>query len=411
MSSLYYRDKDARRSPVEEFTVLCGRGLWDRPVKARVATARRSKPFLRLLYLVPSSLFLFFACFVLAILLSTGVCFFLLPFTIVFSWRLFLRLFPASLRPSLMSVFMSLFLFVVFFLLLYVFLHFPFPFLLCFLRSFFLSVSLSSFLFLFCFLSFSLSAFFLYVLLSSFFLSCFLSVFLSWFLSFFLFHAFFLSVFLSFLLSFVPSFFLSFCCFCLSGFLSVSRDTHVVFFDAYLVFFDVYLIFFDVYLVFLTPLPAGPHKLQTARIREKGPFIFGPPPYTTAEDLLMNHYLNLTDDKCLPPCAYQGKQHSTGEPCRKKRRENRSLNRTHELQASYSALVSSKLPYATMLGRPANSLNLPFAANHNALSLWPTQALQDVEKRLFDFWRKCPRIARVQEFEMGSGCFRPYTLQ
>ena len=203
MSSLYYRDKDARRSPVEEFTVLCGRGLWDRPVKARVATARRSKPFLPLLYLVPSSLFLFFACFVLAILLSAGVCFFLLPFTIiVFSWRLFLRLFPASLRPSLMSVFMSLFLFVVFFFLLYVFLHFPFPFLLCSLRSFFLSVSLSSFLFLFGFLSFSLSAFFLYVLLSSFFLSCFLSVFLSWFLSFFLFHAFFLSVFFSFLLSF-----------------------------------------------------------------------------------------------------------------------------------------------------------------------------------------------------------------
>ena len=127
MSSLYYRDKGARRSPVEEFTVLCRRGLWDRPVKARVATARRSKPFLRLLYLVPSSLFLFFACFVLAILLSAGVCFFLLPFTIVFSWRLFLRLFPASLRPSLMSVFMSLFLFVVLFFLLYVFLHlFPF---------------------------------------------------------------------------------------------------------------------------------------------------------------------------------------------------------------------------------------------------------------------------------------------
>ena len=115
MSSLYYRDKGARRSPVEEFTVLCRRGLWDRPVKARV------------LYLVPSSLFLFFACFVLAILLSAGVCFFLLPFTIVFSWRLFLRLFPASLRPSLMSVFMSLFLFVVLFFLLYVFLHlFPF---------------------------------------------------------------------------------------------------------------------------------------------------------------------------------------------------------------------------------------------------------------------------------------------
>ena len=112
---------------LEEFTVLCGRGLWDRPVKARVATARRSKPFLRLLYLVPSSLFLFFACFVLAILLSAGVCFFLLPFTIVFSWRFFLRLFPASLRPSLMSVFMSLFLFVVLFFLLYVFLHlFPF---------------------------------------------------------------------------------------------------------------------------------------------------------------------------------------------------------------------------------------------------------------------------------------------
>ena len=242
VSSLYYRDKDARHSPVEEFTVLCGRGLWDRPVKARVATARRSKPFLRLLYLVPASLFLFFACFVLAILLPAGVCFFLLPFTIVFSWRLFLRLFPASLCPSLMSVLcLSFSLSFSFSCFMSFFIYFPFPVLLCFLRSFFLSVSLSSFLFLFCFLSFSLSAFFLYVLLYSFILSCFLSVFLSWFLSFFLFHALFLSVFLSvflsFLLSFAPSFFLSFCCFCLSGFLSVSRDTHVVFFDAYLVFF------------------------------------------------------------------------------------------------------------------------------------------------------------------------------
>ena len=180
MSSLYYRDKDARRSLVEEFTVLCGRGLWDRPVKARVATARRSKPFLRL----PSSLFLFFACFVLAILLSAGVCFFLLPFTVVFSWRLFLRLLPASLRPSLMSVFMSLFLFVVFFFLLYVFLCFPFPFLLCFLRSFFLSVSLSSFLFLFCFLSFCLGLFLSFSFMRSFFLSFFLSFCLLLLLSF-----------------------------------------------------------------------------------------------------------------------------------------------------------------------------------------------------------------------------------
>ena len=75
--------------------------------------------------------------------------FFLLPFTIAFSWRLFLRLFPASLRPSLMSVFVSLFLFVVFFFLLYVFLHFPF-FCVSVVRSFFLSrFPLSSFFFAF----------------------------------------------------------------------------------------------------------------------------------------------------------------------------------------------------------------------------------------------------------------------
>ena len=242
MSSLYYRDKGARRSPVEEFTVLCRRGLWDRPVKARVATARRSKPFLRLLYLVPSSLFLFFACFVLAILLSAGVCFFLLPFTIVFSWRLvftsiscFLTSFPyVCLYVSLslcryiflalcLSSFISLFPFFCvsfvrssFFLSRFPLSSLSLSFLLSFFRSFFLSFRIL-----------------LYVLLYSFFLSCFLSVFLSGFLSFFLFHAFFLSVFLSFLLSFAPSFFLSFCCFCLSGFLSVSRDTHVVFFDVY----------------------------------------------------------------------------------------------------------------------------------------------------------------------------------
>ena len=222
MSSLYYRDKDedARRSPVEEFTVLCGRGLWDRPVKARVATARRSKPFLRLLYLVPSSLFLFFACFVLAILLSAGVCFFLLPFTIVFSWRLFftsiscfLTSFPyvclyVSLSPcrflflalclssfpfSLSSVFPS---FVLSFCL-----AFLFP--LSFLLSFFLSFRILSLRLAFFLLSFLLS-FCLSVLVS--------------FLSFSFRRSFFLSFFLSFCLLLLLSFcrsavsvFLAFC--------------------------------------------------------------------------------------------------------------------------------------------------------------------------------------------------------
>ena len=144
--------------------------------------------------------------FCLSYLLSAGLCFFLHPFTILSSWRLFLRLFPASLRPSLMSVFMSLFLFVVFFFLLYVFVLFPF-FCVSFVRSVFLAFflsrfPLSSFFFAF-FLSLFPHSFLMSCFLPYFFLAFFLSLrlcfFLSVFVSFFLFHAFFLSVVLLFL--------------------------------------------------------------------------------------------------------------------------------------------------------------------------------------------------------------------
>ena len=219
VSSLYYRDKDARRSPVEESPVLCGRGLWDRPVKARVATARRSKPFLRLLYLVPSSLFLFFACFVLAIccplafvfscfrslLCLVGDCFyvyFLLPYVLPLCLSLCLSFSLSFSFSCFMSFFISLF---------------PF-FCVSFVHSFFLSrFPLSSFFFAF-FLSLFPHSFFMSCFLPSFFLAFFLSFCLGFFLSFSFMRSFFLSFFLSFCLLLLLSFcrsavsvFLAFC--------------------------------------------------------------------------------------------------------------------------------------------------------------------------------------------------------